>query len=35
MAEMRTFTGNGTFGGLLAASTWPTTDGGPNGTRPL
>ena len=27
------FTGDGTFGGLLAASTWPTTFGGPNGTR--
>jgi hypothetical protein len=25
------FTGDGTFGGLLAASTWPTTFGGPNG----
>lgn len=24
------FTGDGTFGGLLAASTWPTTYGGPN-----
>jgi len=23
------FTGDGTFGGLLAASTWPTTIGGP------
>jgi hypothetical protein len=29
------FTGNGAFGGLLAASTWPTTYGGPNGTRTL
>jgi hypothetical protein len=31
------FTGDGTFGGLLAASTWPTTIGGPNGfsTEPL
>jgi hypothetical protein len=29
------FTGDGTFGGLLAASTWPTTFGGPNGTRYL
>jgi len=27
------FTGDGTFGGLLAASTWPTTFGGPNGIR--
>ena len=27
------FTGDGTFGGLLAASTWPTTYGGPNGIR--
>jgi hypothetical protein len=27
------FTGDGTFGGLLAASTWPTTFGGPNGRR--
>jgi hypothetical protein len=27
------FTGDGTFGGLLAASTWPTTIGGPNGIR--
>ena len=27
------FTGNGTFGGLLAANTWPTTYGGPNGIR--
>ncbi|HEY4911239.1 MAG TPA: hypothetical protein VIJ73_17130 [Methylomirabilota bacterium] len=27
------FTGDGTFGGLLAASTWPTTNGGPNGIR--
>ncbi len=26
------FTGDGTFGGLLAASTWPTTYGGPKGT---
>ena len=25
------FTGDGTFGGLLAANTWPTTYGGPNG----
>jgi hypothetical protein len=25
-----TFTGDGTFGGLLAASSWPTTFGGPN-----
>ena len=25
------FTGGGTFGGLLASSTWPTTFGGPNG----
>ena len=25
------FTGDGTFGGLLASSTWPTTFGGPNG----
>jgi len=25
------FTGDGTFGGLLAASAWPTTFGGPNG----
>jgi hypothetical protein len=30
-AVMRT--GDGTFGGLLAASTWPTTFGGPNGRR--
>ena len=29
------FTGDGTFGGLLAASTWPTSYGGPNGTRYL
>lgn len=29
------FTGDGTFGGLLAASTWPTTIGGPNGTPTL
>ena len=29
------FTGDGTFGGLLAASTWPTTYGGPNGTPSL
>jgi hypothetical protein len=28
------FTGDGTFGGLLAASTWPTTYGGPNGFTP-
>jgi DNA invertase Pin-like site-specific DNA recombinase len=27
------FTGDGTFGELLAASTWPTTYGGPNGIR--
>jgi len=27
------FTGDGTFGGLLASSTWPTTFGGPNGIR--
>ena len=27
------FIGDGTFGGLLAASTWPTTSGGPNGIR--
>jgi hypothetical protein len=27
------FTGDGTFGGLLAASTWPTTFGGPNGIQ--
>jgi hypothetical protein len=27
------FTGDGTFGGLLAAGTWPTTFGGPNGIR--
>jgi len=27
------FTGDGTFGGLLAANTWPTTYGGPNGIR--
>jgi hypothetical protein len=27
------FTGDGTFGGRLAASTWPTTLGGPNGIR--
>jgi site-specific DNA recombinase len=27
------FTGDGTFGGLLAASTWPTTYGGPKGIR--
>jgi hypothetical protein len=27
------FTVDGTFGGLLAASTWPTTSGGPNGIR--
>jgi hypothetical protein len=27
------FTGDGTFGGLRAASTWPTTFGGPNGRR--
>jgi len=27
------FTGDGTFGELLAASTWPTTFGGPNGIR--
>ncbi len=27
------FTGDGTFGGLLAATTWPTTYGGPNGIR--
>src|SRR5260370_2553673 len=27
------FTGDGTLGGLLAASTWPTTYGGPNGIR--
>ena len=27
------FTGDGTFGGLLAASTWPTTFGGLNGIR--
>jgi predicted nucleic acid-binding Zn-ribbon protein len=27
------FTGDGTFGGLLAASTWPITYGGPNGMR--
>ncbi len=26
-------TGDGTFAGLLAASTWPTTFGGPNGSR--
>ena len=25
------FTGNGTFGGLLANNTWPTTYGGHNG----
>lgn len=25
------FTGDGTFGGLLGAGTWPTTFGGPNG----
>jgi hypothetical protein len=25
------FTGDGTFGGLLAAGTWPTTFGGPTG----
>ena len=29
------FTGDGTFGGLLVAKTWPTTYGGPNGTRYL
>jgi hypothetical protein len=29
------FTGDGTFGGLLAASTWPTTFGGPNGPPSL
>jgi len=29
------FDGDGTFGGLLAASTWPTTFGGPKGTRTL
>jgi len=28
------FTGDGTFGGLLASSTWPTTCGGPNGIGP-
>jgi site-specific DNA recombinase len=27
------FTGDGTFGGLLAANTWPTSYGGPNGIR--
>ncbi len=27
------FTGDGTFGGLLVAKTWPTTYGGPNGIR--
>jgi len=27
------FTGDGTFGGRLAASTWPTTFGGPDGRR--
>ena len=27
------FTGDGTFGGLLASSTWPTTFGGANGIR--
>ena len=29
------FTGDGTFGGLLAANTWPTTYGGPNGPPSL
>ena len=29
--SLREFTGDGTFGGLLAAGTWPTTFGGPNG----
>jgi hypothetical protein len=29
------FTGDGTFGGLLAASAWPTTYDGPNGIRTL
>jgi hypothetical protein len=29
------FTGDGTFGGLLAASTGPTTFGGPNGPPSL
>ena len=29
------FTADGTFGGLLAANTWPTTYGGPNGFCPV
>ena len=27
------FAGNGSYGGLLAGTTWPTTSGGPNGIR--
>ena len=29
------FTADGTFSGLLASSTWPTTFGGPKGKRIL
>jgi hypothetical protein len=29
------FTGDATFGGLLAASSWPTTFGRPNGFEPV
>jgi hypothetical protein len=34
-ARAYAFTGDGTFGGLLASSTWPTTFGGPKGIRYL
>jgi hypothetical protein len=27
------FAGHGSYGGLLAGTTWPTTSGGPKGTR--
>jgi len=27
------FVGHGAYGGLLTGTTWPTTSGGPNGTR--